>query len=130
MAKVVARPRLWSAVYAALVALVLAIYMSVATSFLPDEDQGYIITVVQAPSGATRERTLLAVEEAEDFFMAQPQVEEVISVLGFSFFGSGQNAAIIFVPLKPWEERPGVENSAQTLAGSAMGALMAAPSMR
>ena len=68
--------------------------------------------MVQAPSGATRERTLLAVEEAEDFFMAQPQVEEVISVLGFSFFGSGQNAAIIFIPLKPWDDRPGAENSA------------------
>ena len=43
--------------------------MSVATSFLPDEDQGYIMAVVQAPSGATRERTQLAVEDAEDFCM-------------------------------------------------------------
>jgi multidrug efflux pump len=123
IAKIVARPRLWSGVYAALVALVLAIYMSTATSFLPDEDQGYLITVVQAPSGATRERTLLAVEEVEDFFLAQPQVKEIVSVLGFSFFGSGQNAAIIFVPLKPWEDRPGAENSAATLAGQSMGAL-------
>ena len=123
VAKIVARPRFWSAIYAGFVALVAVIYMSAATSFLPDEDQGYLITVVQAPSGATRERTLLAVEEVENHFMALPQVEEVISVLGFSFFGSGQNAAIIFIPLKPWDERKGVENSATTLAGNSMGAL-------
>ena len=120
----IARPKRWLLIYAALVAVVGGLYLTVATTFLPEEDQGYIIAVVQAPPGATRERTQLAVEEAENFFMAQPQVRQVISVLGFSFFGSGQNAAIIFVPLKPWDERPGVENSAATLAGKSMGALM------
>jgi multidrug efflux pump len=120
---VLARPKRWLAVYAALVGVVGLIYMSVPTAFLPEEDQGYIIAVVQAPAGATRERTQVAVEEAEDFFMAQPQVRQVISVLGFSFFGSGQNAAIIFVPLKPWDERGGKENSAATLAGKSFGAL-------
>jgi multidrug efflux pump len=120
---VLARPKRWLAVYAALVGVVGLIYMSVPTAFLPEEDQGYIIAVVQAPAGATRERTQVAVEEAEDFFMAQPQVRQVISVLGFSFFGSGQNAAIIFVPLKPWDERGGRENSAATLAGKSFGAL-------
>ncbi|MES2904393.1 MAG: efflux RND transporter permease subunit [Pseudomonadota bacterium] len=121
--KIVSRPRRWMAVFAALVALVGVIYMAVPTSFLPEEDQGYIITVVQAPPGATRERTQLAVDEVERFFMAQPQVRQVISVLGFSFFGSGQNAAIVFVPLKPWDERKGTENSAAALAGKSMGAL-------
>jgi multidrug efflux pump len=123
VASIVSRPKRWLAIYAALVAVVAAMYMSVPTSFLPEEDQGYIIAVVQAPAGATRERTQLAVDEAENFFMAQPQVRQVISVLGFSFFGSGQNAAIMFVPLKPWDERKGVENNATTLAGKAMGAL-------
>jgi multidrug efflux pump len=124
VASIVSRPKRWLAIYAALVAITGVLYLSVATTFLPEEDQGYVIAVVQAPAGATQERTQLAVEEAEDFFMAQPQVRQVISVLGFSFFGSGQNAAIMFVPLKPWDERPGVENSAATLAGKAMGALM------
>jgi multidrug efflux pump len=123
VAGVLARPKRWFGIYAALVAIVGLLYLSVPTTFLPEEDQGYIVTVVQAPAGATRERTQLAVEEAEDFFMAQPQVKEVISVLGFSFFGSGQNAAIMFVPLKPWDERKGAENSASALAGKAMGAL-------
>jgi multidrug efflux pump len=122
---ILARPKRWLAVYAALIVVVGALYATVATTFLPEEDQGYIVAVVQAPAGATRERTQLAVEEAEDFFMAQPQVRQVVSVLGFSFFGTGQNAGIIFVPLKPWDERGGRENSASALAGKAMGALSA-----
>ncbi|HEX8125212.1 MAG TPA: efflux RND transporter permease subunit [Allosphingosinicella sp.] len=124
VAGILARPKRFLAVYAAMVAVVALLYISVPTTFLPEEDQGYIVSVVQAPAGATRERTQLAVEEAENFFLAQPQVKEVISVLGFSFFGSGQNAAIMFVPLKPWDERKGKENSASALAGKAMGALM------
>jgi multidrug efflux pump len=127
VATILSRPTRWLAVFGVLVALVVAIYMSVATAFLPEEDQGFLITVVQAPPGATRERTQLAVDEVEGFFMAQPQVRQVIGVLGFSFFGSGQNAAIVFVPLKPWDERKGAENSASTLAGKAMGALGGSP---
>ena len=123
VATILSRPRRWLGVFAALVAAVGAIYMLVPTSFLPEEDQGYIVTIVQAPPGATRERTQLALEEVETFFMAQPQVRQVIGVLGFSFFGSGQNAALAFVPLKPWDERSGADNSASTLAGKAMGAL-------
>jgi multidrug efflux pump len=118
------RPRRWLLVYAGIVASLGALYYFVPTSFLPEEDQGYIIAVVQAPPGATRERTDRAVEEAEAFFMEQPQVRQVISVLGFSFFGGGQNAAIMFMPLHPWDERKGPENSAQALAGRAMPALM------
>jgi multidrug efflux pump len=118
------RPRRWLAIYGGLVAVVGLLYFFVPTSFLPDEDQGYVIAVVQAPPGATRERTELAVQEAETFFEAQPQVRQVISVLGFSFFGSGQNAAIMFMPLHPWDERSGAENSAQALAGRALPALM------
>ena len=120
---ILSKPKRWMAIFAAIVALVGVIYVSVPTAFLPEEDQGYVITVIQAPPGATRERTQLAVDEAEGFFMAQPQVRDVISVLGFSFFGSGQNAAIMFVPLKPWDDRKGTENSASSLAGKSMGAL-------
>ena len=123
VATILSRPRRWLGVFAALVAAVGAIYMLVPTSFLPEEDQGYIITVVQAPPGATRERTQLALDEVETFFMAQPQVRQVIGVLGFSFFGSGQNAALVFVQLKLWDERSGADNSASTLAAKAMGAL-------
>ncbi|HZF44006.1 MAG TPA: multidrug efflux RND transporter permease subunit [Sphingomonadaceae bacterium] len=123
VASIIVRPKRWMAIYAALIAVVAAIYMSVPTSFLPDEDQGYIIAVVQAPPGATQERTQVALEEAEDYFLAQPQVREVVAILGFSFFGSGQNAGIMFVTLKPWKERGGEADGAAALAGGSMGVL-------
>jgi len=58
----------------------------------------------------------------EKFYMAQPQVANVIGIVGFSFFGNGQNAGIVFVPLKDWEERHGKENTAQALVTRAFGA--------
>jgi multidrug efflux pump len=123
VASIIARPKRWLAVYGALVGVVALIYMSVPTSFLPEEDQGYIIAVVQAPPGATQERTQVALERAEDYFLAQPQVNQTVAIQGFSFFGSGQNAALMFVTLKPWEERSGADNSASALAGRSMGVL-------
>jgi multidrug efflux pump len=61
----------------------------------------------------------------EKFFLAQPEVDQVVAVIGFSFSGQGQNAGIVFVPLKDWSERKGAEHSASALAGRAFGALMA-----
>jgi multidrug efflux pump len=78
---------------------------------------------VQLPPGATQERTLAVMKQAEKFFLSQPEVDKMVSVLGFSFSGSGQNAALAFVTLKPWGERAGPAHSAQALAGRAYGAL-------
>ena len=61
--------------------------------------------------------------EVEGFFLAQPEVDKVVGVLGFSFSGQGQNAALAFVTLKDWSERSGKEHSAEALAGRAFGAL-------
>jgi len=93
------------------------------SSFLPTEDQGYLIANVQLPPGATQTRTLAVMQQAESFFLGQPEVDKMVSVLGFSFSGQGQNAALAFVTLKPWDERKGAEHSAQALAGRAFGAL-------
>jgi len=84
-------------------------------SFLPDEDQGYFVSVIQLPPGATRERALEVLSQAEQFYLKQPEVEHVIGVAGFSFFGRGQNSAINFVRLKGWDQRPNPENSAGSL---------------
>jgi multidrug efflux pump len=111
-------------IYAAICAGVGFLYMRMPTSFLPNEDQGYLIVNVQLPPGATTNRTEAAVKAVEDFMMKQPEVENVIGVIGFSFSGQGQNAALVFVPLKPWEERHGPEHSASALAGRAFGAFM------
>ena len=110
-------------VFALIVGLVAFMFARMPSSFLPVEDQGYLIANVQLPPGATRTRTLAVMEQAEGFFLAQPEVDKMVSVLGFSFSGSGQNAALAFVTLKPWDEREGAEHSAQTLAGRAFSAL-------
>jgi len=93
------------------------------SSFLPTEDQGYLIANVQLPPGASQGRTLQVMQQAESFFLNQPEVSQMVSVLGFSFSGSGQNAALAFVTLKPWDEREGPAHSAQGIAGRAFGAL-------
>ncbi len=111
--------------YVAIAVAVGLLFIRLPTSFLPNEDQGYIIANVQLPPGATQERTLAAMKQAEAFFLKQPETEAMVSVLGFSFSGTGQNAALAFVPLKDWSQRHGEEHSAQALAGRAFGALMA-----
>ena len=109
--------------FAVLVGIVAWLFLRLPNSFLPNEDQGYIIVNVQLPPGATQERTLAVMKRAEDFMLKQPEVDKMVSVLGFSFSGTGQNAALAFVPLKPWDERKGAEHSAAALAGRAFGAL-------
>jgi multidrug efflux pump len=121
------RPVRWLAVFALLVALTAWLFLRLPGSFLPAEDQGYLITVVQAPAGATTERTDEAIEKVKAFFAAQPEVNRVIFVRGFSFFGQGQAHAIAFVSLRPWDERHGDERSAHALVARANGALFGIP---
>jgi multidrug efflux pump len=77
--------------------------------------------MVQLPGGATQERTVEVLSRVEQYYLKQPEVERVIGVVGFSFFGRGQNAALVFTRLKDWEERIGPEHSAQGVLGRAMG---------
>ncbi len=88
-------------------------------SFLPEEDQGYFINAIQLPPAASKERTLEVLSSVEQFYLAQPEVEHVIGVAGFSFFGRGQNMAIAFVRLKGWDQRPSESSSATALVRKA-----------
>lgn len=121
--RIISRPLRFLGVYAALVAVALFLFLRMPGSFLPAEDQGVILTVLQAPPGATTQRTTEAIKQVEAYYSAQPQVAAVNLVRGFSFFGQGQANAMAFVSLRPWDERPGADNSAMTLIGNAMGAL-------
>jgi multidrug efflux pump len=111
-------------VFVLLVALVVWMFNRLPASFLPNEDQGYLIVNVQLPPGATQGRTLAVMQQVEGFMLKQPEVQSMVSVMGFSFSGQGQNAGLAFVPLKDWSERKGAEHSSQGLAGRAFGALM------
>jgi multidrug efflux pump len=105
------------------IGLVTLLFTRLPNSFLPNEDQGYIIANIQLPPGATIERTNEVMRTAENFIMKQPEVANMVSVLGFSFSGAGQNMALAFIPLKDWNERKGENSSAQALAGRIMGGL-------
>lgn len=110
-------------IYMAIVAAVAVIYQRLPSSFLPSEDQGNLLVNVQLPPGATQERTLEVMKQVEGFMLQQPEVEGMVGVLGFSFSGQGQNAALAFVTLKDWAERTAPGSDAQSIAGRAFGAL-------
>jgi multidrug efflux pump len=111
-------------IYAAIIGVVVLLIARMPTSFLPAEDQGTMLVNVQLPPGATQNRTLDVMKQVEGYMLKQPEVQSMVSVLGFSFAGTGQNAALAFVTLKDWDEREGAEHSAQGVAGRAFGALM------
>ena len=110
-------------VYAAVIAAAVLLFQKLPTSFVPNEDQGNILVNVQLPPGATQARTLEVMKQTEDFMLKQPEVDGMVSVVGFSFSGSGQNAGLAFVTLKPWDERHGADHSAQALVARAFPAL-------
>lgn len=95
------------------------LYVKLPTAFLPEEDQGFIIANIELPAGSTANRTLEVIEEVENYFMAQPQVQNIVTVQGFSFNGNGLNAALAFITLKDFAERTGPGDSAQAVAGKA-----------
>ncbi|GAA0773271.1 efflux RND transporter permease subunit [Castellaniella ginsengisoli] len=111
-------------VFALLVGVMGWMYLRLPTSFLPEEDQGYVIANIELPSGASSNRTVEIIEQVEKYFMALPQVADIIAVQGFSFNGNGLNAAIAFVPLKDFSERKGPGDSAQAISNTAMGRLL------
>ncbi|MBF0322803.1 MAG: efflux RND transporter permease subunit, partial [Magnetococcales bacterium] len=106
-------------IYAAIMAATGWLFTRLPGSFLPEEDQGYFLNMVQLPPGATQERTLAVLSAMERHYLKQPEVEHVIGVAGFSFFGRGQNAALAFVRLKDWQGRPGETSSARALVHKA-----------
>jgi multidrug efflux pump len=124
VARVIRKAGRYLVIYAAVLGAVAFLYNRLPTSFLPNEDQGYLLVNVQLPPGASVNRTEKVMQQVEGFFLKQPEVEKIIGVMGFSFAGAGQNAGLAFVPLKDWSERPGPEHTAQAVAGRAFGALM------
>ncbi|MGY4831262.1 efflux RND transporter permease subunit [Sphaerotilaceae bacterium SBD11-9] len=124
VARILKRTGRFLIVFVAIVAVVGLLYSRLPGSFLPNEDQGYVIANVQLPPGATQERTLEVMQQVEGFVLAQPEVNRMVSVLGFSFSGQGQNAALAFITLKHWDERKGEQHSAQAIAGRIFGAMM------
>ena len=107
-------------VYLALLVGLAYTYIQLPTSFLPNEDQGFLLVDMQAPSEASASRTAEVIQQVEQIFMKEKAVERIVAISGFSFSGSGQNAGLAFVSLKDWSER-GPEDSATAIAQRANG---------
>ncbi|WP_342247839.1 efflux RND transporter permease subunit [Pseudomonas sp. OTU2001] len=105
-------------VYVLLLAVLGYGFSQLPTAFLPTEDQGYTITDIQLPPGASRMRTEQVAAQIESHNAEEPGVGNTTLILGFSFSGSGQNAALAFTTLKDWSER-GADDSAQSIADRA-----------
>jgi HAE1 family hydrophobic/amphiphilic exporter-1 len=99
------------------------IYTRVPTSFVPEEDEGYFITLVQTPAGASLETTTNVCNQASRIIAQNSDTAGVFSVPGFSFGGAAANRGIIFTNLKPMAERKGKEHSAATVVNSIRGPL-------
>ena len=111
-------------IYLLIVAGMAVLFVRMPTSFLPDEDQGFLFTQVQLPAGATIERTLKVLDTVEHHFMENEKesTRSIFTVAGFSFGGSGQNMGIGFVMLKDWELRNRPDLRVKAITGRAMGA--------
>lgn len=108
-------------VYLVIVIGMAVLFMRLPTSFLPEEDQGVFLTMIQLPAGATQERTQKVLDQVTHYYLnnEKANVESVFTVNGFSFSGQGQNSGMAFVSLKPWEERSGSENNVESVIARA-----------
>ena len=111
-------------IYVVLVGGMAFIFSQLAGSFLPDEDQGRVMVLVNAPPGATAGRTLESMKTVEDFFLDTKGdvVKDMFTIVGFSFTGAAQNSGMAFAHLVDWEKRD-ESSSAFTVINQAYGAL-------
>ena len=119
--RLIKRPFRMLIVLAVIGAGVVALYDRLPGSFLPDEDQGVALVIIQGPDGSTTQQTQALVEKVENYLLNEESetVESVFAALGFSFGGTGQNNAMLFMKLKEYEEREG--HDLPSLVGRANG---------
>ena len=114
-------------VFALSLAATWGVYRAVPGAFVPAEDEGYFITIVQAPSGASIEYTTNIMKEVEQIYFKQPEIAGVFSVAGFSFSGAASNNGLMFSRLKGFEEREGEEHSLDAVLNRLRGEVFGIP---
>jgi HAE1 family hydrophobic/amphiphilic exporter-1 len=103
--------------------LTYVMFQHVPKGFVPNEDQGYFIIAVQAPSGASLEYTEGITQQVQQILQNIPEVEGIFAIAGFSFTGSASNQAVVFVPLKPYSQRKGDAHAADAIVNRIRGRL-------
>ncbi|EJL06972.1 multidrug efflux pump [Pseudomonas sp. NFPP07] len=109
--------------YAAILLVMAGGYASLPTSFLPDEDQGILMAQIQLPVGATDSRTQAVMKQFENYMLAQPEIETLISISGLGMSGNSQNTGRAFIKLKDWSERSAAGQDSASIAQRATLAL-------
>jgi HAE1 family hydrophobic/amphiphilic exporter-1 len=109
-------------VFVGLLGVTYWVYTKVPRGFVPDEDQGYIFVVIQAPPGASLDYTTGIVKQAEDVLKGTGEVQNIFGVAGFTLGGSAPNQGVLFCMLKPFDQREGDEHSAKAVVGKLFGA--------
>jgi multidrug efflux pump len=99
------------------------LFTKLPTSFLPNEDQGVFLTMVQLPTGATQQRTQDVLDKVRNYYLTQENgnVVSAFTVAGFSFAGTGQNMGLVFAQMKDWSGRKGKDQGVDAILGRAMG---------
>jgi HAE1 family hydrophobic/amphiphilic exporter-1 len=118
-----AYPVLATLLFLAGLGLTYVVFKRVPRGFVPDEDQGYIITIVQAPAGASLQYTRSICDQVTAIMQKTPEIQNVFAVEGFSFSGSASNQGLIFSGLRPYSQRKGTEHSAQAVVNRLRGPL-------
>ncbi len=122
---ILARPWRAMLIFAGLVSVMGVLFVRLPSSFLPNEDQGTLVVLVQTPAGATLSRTEEALAFVEDYFLKKDKVvESMFTVAGYNYAGMGQNSGLAFLRLKDWSQRP-AEDSAEAIVERASKALSA-----
>jgi HAE1 family hydrophobic/amphiphilic exporter-1 len=94
----------------------------VPTGFVPDEDQGYVMVLIQAPPGASLDYTMGIVKQAEQIMQRMPEMSKMFAAGGFGFTGTAPNQGIVFAQLKDFDQRRGEAHSAKAVVGQLFGA--------
>lgn len=117
VARIVNKTGRMMAIYLLIVAGMAAMFVFLPTSFLPDEDQGVFMNMVQLPAGATQSRTQASLDKVTRYYLHNEaaNVNSVFTVAGFGFNGNGQNNGIAFVSLKDWSQRHGAANRVEAI---------------
>ena len=110
--------------YVLIVGVLIFAFMRLPSAFLPEEDQGMLIALVQLPVGSSQEQTIEVLKKIEDHFLDNESdaVQSMFAAAGFSFSGRGQNSGIAFIRLKDWDERDLEKDGVQAIVGRAWGA--------
>ncbi len=123
VAYVVNRTGRFGLIYVLLVGGMCFLFTKLPTSFLPNEDQGVFLTMVQLPTGATQQRTQAVLDKVRNYYLTKESdnIVSAFTVAGFSFAGTGQNMGLVFTQMKDWGERKRKDQSVNAILGRAMG---------